>query len=1160
MQKQISSRVRVVSLFLSMAALPALVALVATPPAYAQEAASVSGTVTDASGAAVPNASVTLTYASTNVTRKVTSNGQGVYSFANLQPGAVQITAAAPGFTTFKTSLVIAVGGLITLNAPLGTGSASVTVEVSASDAAQLNTATAEVSQVITPEQVSQLPSLTRNIYDFIAITGNVSAGDNTASGYAQNGANRGVNFSLNGQRNSGTEILLDGVENLQIFGDQPAITVPVDDVLEYRVITNNFAPEYGRASGGVVSVATKSGTNALHGTVWEFNRISATTSNTVDNAQAGVPKGIYTRNMFGAAVGGPVIKDKLFFFASTEFLRVRSSANQIVSIPTAQLLAASAANVRSFYNTYAGTVVGSSIGTTSNLAAGGGATPLFPSLDPGLPVFNNVAYASPNDAGGGLPQNRYNVTGRLDYSLGDKTQTFFRYVNYNEQDTPGGVVSTPYSQYNVGGANVAQAYLLSVAHEFSSSFSTIGKLSFTRVNISNAYNTALQNVPTLNLAPNATNPANNKAFVLPGFYDSNPGNGGLPFGGPQNTIQYNQDLAYTVSRHQIQGGVQLLYIQENQGFGAYAQASEQLGKSQTQGFANLLTGNLYKFSVAVNPRGATPCTAAQVTASAQPGGTVPASCAIQLPAAAPAFARSYRFHDSAGYLQDQFKATPRLTLDYGVRYEYYGVQHNNNQNLDSNFYYGTGANVFAQVRNGNVLTVPNSPTKSFWNPQYGTVSPRIGFALDLFGNGLTSLRAGYGISYERNFGNVTFNAIQNPPNYAVIATQYTAATPVTVTNSNLGPVAAASGVVALPPTSLRHIDQNIRTAQTQFWSASLAQKVARNSIVEVTYNGSRGIHLYDIKNYNIPGEGNLYLGDPISAGLTYPNAHFTNDNNRGSNGDSYYHAVNASFTTQDIHHSGLSINANYTFAHATDDLSTTFSETAAGNFELGYTNATNPALDHGSSDFDIRQRFVLAPIYRTPSFFKARGGALAQLFGGYQITGIYTVRTGTPFSLYDSTNNNSGYQVPRYNTAEPLPHTHLTSAPGQNGGGANTFILASLPVNVPFGNAALGGISDLGPYPATMTARNKFYGPGAYNLDVSFSKSFPIYERVNLELRAEGFDVTNHHNLYVVQSLDDAANYAGTPFLVTGRRGGSGANPASDERRFLQFAGKINF
>jgi hypothetical protein len=1058
----------------------------------------------------------------------------------------------------------------------------STTVEVTTDQSLQVNTTSSEVSQVINSQQVAELPSLTRNPYDFVALSGNVSAGDSSngsQTGY-QNGPStvRGVGFNLNGGRQTGTEVLLDGVENVSVFTDQVAIRVPIDSVQEYRVVTNNFLPEYGRASGGVVSVVTKTGTNAFHGSVWEFNRLSATTANTVTNAQEGVAKGIYTRNQFGGEVAGPILKDKLFFEGTVEFVRVRSQPKLIAVVPTPQFIAADP-GLQSFYNAYAGPSSATVIGTTTNLQAGGGTTPLYSALASNFPVFNVVSFTAPEDAGGGYPENRYTVVGRVDYNLGEKTQAFLRFTDDDEIDQAGVAFNSPYSQFNVGQNTKGQSYLLSAAHEFNASLSTLSKLSFTRINYeADTFNTALKSVPTLFVAPNAEDPYSGKPFQLPGFFDTNPANGGLPSGGPQNSIQFNQDVNYLKGRHSVQAGAQILYIQMNQNYGAYAQANEQFGSSQSKGLQNLLTGNLYEFQVAINPQGATPCAQDQYLPKNAAGAltyiSTPA-CTINLPASAPSFARSDRYHDWAAYVQDQFKVEPKLSVDYGVRYEYFGVQHDNHPNLDANFYYGPAAGGLpAEIRSGHVLTVPNSPIGKLWNPQYGTVSPRIGFAYDVFGNGKTSFRSGYGISYERNFGNVTFNIIQNPPNYAVIVIK-----PSTITNNNFGPLAGASGTQPIPSSSLRHVDQNIRTAQTQFWSASIDQQLAPNTVVEISYNGSRGVHLYDIKNYNIPGSGNLYLGDPINdpqgrinpatgkvyQGLTSLNPHFANDNNRGSSGDSYYDGLNVQFNTKNIHNTGLSLIANYTWAHSLDDLSTAFSEDSVGNFGLGYTNAFDPGLDHGSSDYDIRHRLVIAPIYNMPEFFKDKPMIFREVLGGYQLNGIFTMRTGTPFTFYDSTDNNSGYQTPRYNPVSPVTHTLYKSIPAGAANAGNLYTLttgsATLPVDNPFGNANLLGISDLGPYPATMTARNLFRGPGAYNLDCSISKLFPVREGVNVELRAEAFNVTNHHDLFIQEAETDAGNYNPTAPQITASKGGIGNNGgANDERRFLQFAGKINF
>jgi hypothetical protein len=306
------------------------------------EAGSITGTVRDASGAVITGGTVTATSVATSGARTVQTGSIGQYRIPGLTPGSYNVTITHSGFAAQKVQVEVTVGGLSTVDAQLTVGTESTTVEVVAGTT-QVNTQTQELSTLIDAQQIAQLPSLTRNPYDFVAISGNVSSGDNTSnSNGSQNLSSRGVGFSLNGQRESGTEILLDGAENVAVFGVSVGAQVPVDAVQEYNIITNNFAAEYGRASGGVVNLTTKGGTNNLHGSVWEFNRLSAYTSNTYANDAANAaflegggtgalpaPKGTYTRNQFGFQVGGPIIKNKLFFFESTEWTRVRSASSQ---------------------------------------------------------------------------------------------------------------------------------------------------------------------------------------------------------------------------------------------------------------------------------------------------------------------------------------------------------------------------------------------------------------------------------------------------------------------------------------------------------------------------------------------------------------------------------------------------------------------------------------------------------------------------------------------------------------------------------------------------------------------------------------------------------------------------------------------------------------
>jgi len=897
---------------------------------------------------------------------------------------------------------------------------------------------------------------------------------------------------------------------------------------------------------------------------------LSSYTANTYDNDVNGVPKGSYTRNQFGYAVGGPVVKDKLFFFQSTEFLRVRSSASLLSYVPTPELLSFMPQNVQDYFTKYGGAQtfistiakdqINPATGNTILPYAAGGTFDL--AVPNGTPAFGLVQYNAPADAGGDLPQNTYDLIGRADYNLGGKTQMFFRFGRESNVNFPGAAFNSPYAQYNVGLTIKNNSYLYSINHVFTPSIFSSTKLSFARHTTGNQYNTALQNTPTLFLNNNSSILGN--PVTLPGFYDATAGVGGLPFGGPQNTIQVNEDLGWTKGKHTMRYGGQLNYIQINRGYGAYAQAVEQIGKTQATGLDNMANGVLYLFQVAVNPNGKFPCARDPLTLQLVQN----AGCTIDLPAGPPAFNRSYRYHDWAVYAQDSWRFSPRLTLNYGVRYEYYGVQHNSDAALDSNFYFGTGSSFYETVRNGSVQPSRSSPIGELWKPTYGAVGPRVGFAYDIFGDGKTSLRGGYGISYERNFGNVTFNMIQNPPNYATpsIVNQN-----IPITTDNLGPIAGTSGSVALPPVSPRNVDQNIHTAQTQFWGLAIERQLGHKGIFAVEYNGAHGVHLYDIKNINESGGGQAYLQDPLvttaaCGGPCYsrPNQQFTSINNRGTSGFSHYNGLNLRFQTQELWKTGMSIVTNYTWAHSMDNISSTFSESSSssnGVGNLGYLDPRNPALDYGNSDFDIRHRVVVSAIWNEP-FLKGSHGFLRQVAGGYSVVPIFTARTGVPFTVSDSTNSLNGGLggLPRYTPTGAIPS--FSTGSGINQGG-NSYTLLTLPVANSFGNAALGGIADFGPFPTDMTARNGFRGPGGWNLDLALSKSFPLTERLKLEFRAEGFNIFNHHDMFVNGFFADAANFAGGPVIITGKKGGLGAlanNGNHDERRFGQFALRLNF
>jgi hypothetical protein len=287
---------------------------------------------------------------------------------------------------------------------------------------------------------MSQLPSLTRDPYDFVQILGNVNQDSASGTGGVDQIV-RGAGVAINGQRSASTDALLDGGENVDLYTTKVGQTVPLDAVSEYSVTSSNFSAEYGRASGGVINVVTKSGSNAFHGTAYEFNRLSALTSNDYQDNATGTPKAKYTRNQFGFSIGGPVLKNKLFFFSNLEWIRVRSAANVQEVIPDPAFIAASSAATQAYFSQFslrpglkvlqqlsasaAGAAAGglSSAGYTTYTTANNGANP----------VFDTVNFQTPSDSGGGAPQNTLNMVHRVDFTATNKTSMYGRYAAFKQ-------------------------------------------------------------------------------------------------------------------------------------------------------------------------------------------------------------------------------------------------------------------------------------------------------------------------------------------------------------------------------------------------------------------------------------------------------------------------------------------------------------------------------------------------------------------------------------------------------------------------------------------------------------------------------------------------------------------------------------------------------
>ena len=489
------------------------------------ESGQIEGTVIDQTGAAVPNAAVTIKNLSTNAVRSTVSSATGSYLVPGLEPAIYQVTVTSSSFNPFVAKVEVTVGARVTLDAKLSVGATTTEVQVVDEGGAQVNTQNQEMSQVVDTQQLANLPSLTRNPYDFVALAGNVSGGDNSTNsgasaidqtGSGQNQENRGVGYAINGQRMSGTEILLDGVENISIFSQSIGEDVPLDGTQEFSVITSNYSAEYGRASGGVINVTTKAGSNSFHGSGWEFNRLSAYTANTYGNDAANSaflagggtgplpdPKGVYTRNQFGYAAGGPIKKDKIFIFESTEWTRVRSAASESEEVFDPAFIALMPSNIQAYYQSYGqSTIQAASVASTVGQVAASGVT--FGSVNgttpipASTPMFDTVNFHAPFDAGGGIPQNTYDLVGRVDYNPTDKTQMFFRGGREASIQLPGSNTYSAYPQYDTGLTFLNQSYLYSVSHIFTPSLFLSVKASYTRFNENTSFDSKALYVPNL--------------------------------------------------------------------------------------------------------------------------------------------------------------------------------------------------------------------------------------------------------------------------------------------------------------------------------------------------------------------------------------------------------------------------------------------------------------------------------------------------------------------------------------------------------------------------------------------------------------------------------------------------------------------------------------
>ncbi len=1116
----------------------------------------VTGNVTDANGALVSQAKITLTNTATNIKREAETNSDGIFTLANVNAGNYEIAIEKQGFRKIVQKITVEVAQRLNLDFAMQVGSFQDVVTIS-DVSTPINTATGEISRTVTEKEILQLPLITRNPYALIALAPGASDTGTVT------GDMRGQGLAVAGQRTSSINFMLDGGENNDTFVAGVGQTVPLDAVQEFRVQTNNMTSEFGRNTI-ITNVVTKSGTNAFHGSAYEFYRGAALAAAPFDDNASGTPKSNFVRNQFGGSVGGPILKDKTFFFGSVEGLRIRSAGTARFLVPTQDFLNAASPATRNFIQAFGGLPQANdpAVFLTAQQIVEGiegagpySANPLRNAVTgaviPGSTrLFQRTALSAPIDAGAGDPQNTWLFTTRIDHRFSENTSLLGRYA-FQDSDLFAGTVSlSPYQGFNTGQVNRNQNLNLTLTHTFSPRFFSESRVIFNRIFGLQPLGDAPATSPCwqydlFNLTPTGD------IVTFPGYVPDVCAFAGIPFGGPQNIYQFYQGITLSKGRHTVKAGGQYLHLRDNRTFGAYQNAY-----FDTFTMQGMLNGDVDLVISAIDPNGKVP------------GDTY--STATDGPFRFPSFTRHFRYNEFAVYGEDSIKVRPNLTLTLGLRWEYFGVLHSpkDERFLDSNLYLnavGAGSpnkTVFEQVRDARFRR-----TNQFYRADYNDFAPRISLAWDIFGNGRTVFRGGYGLFYDRNFGNAVFNAIQNPPNYATITLFPAPALPIRPNQFDTINAGGASLPIA---SSARMLDNDLRTAYSAQWNATLEHDVTGKGVIaSLSYLGSNGYKLYSLNNLNQLGSCLLLQRiNPtfpcVPAGGSSSRLNqtgLTGMNRRGNEGLSRYHGMTAEVRTRQLGTTGLLLSGNYTWSHSIDNSSSFFGDSPLeANFGFGFRDPYNPALDRASSTNDIRHRGIISGTWEVP-FAKGFNGVAGQALHGWSLTGIFQAQTGGAFTIYDGSPSRCNTSLTNF--CHPVI---IGSAPDRTGtedtANPNSFTLYSgLQNTFRTLNSFCAGdlactarVANL--QPELLSPRNLFRTPGFWNFDFGLYKSFRLpREGMSLQFRSEFFNLFNHANLFIRPGTNQ---FTGAASTVVGARG---VRPDdTKERRNIQLALRLTF
>jgi hypothetical protein len=1037
---------------------------------------SLTGAVTDDSGAVIPGVSVTATHVGTGVSRSAVTDERGNYRIPLLPIGQYSLAAELPGFKKeVRSGITLQVDQTGREDFRLSIGNVSDVVEVTAG-APLVASETSSVGNVIDSTKVVELPLNGRDFKNLALLVPNAMP-----TGQGTTHASRG-GFNVAGSRETSNNFLLDGIDNndptVNLFTVKPSIEI----VQEFKVQTNSYTAESGRYSGGQINIMTKSGTNGLHGSLFEFFRNQRfDAKNFFDNGSAPIPP--FRRNQFGGSLGGPIIKGRTHFFGAFEGTRIKQSETLLASVPTAEFLRGDFSALLSATNPWTRRVT-QVIEPSTRQPFPGNIVPedrfspiakkvmaLYPSPNRADPVLNFLSNPLSTD-----DTNQYSY--RIDHQITNSLRTFLRHsisweslldsFDHFHRPTrlPGwGRTEPTHTQHIV--LNTSWVINPKMINEL--------RLGYNRFQQSRSAINKDDGAALLGLSQfldTAAEQGLNRGypfFSINGF-DAIGSSSGQPQQRQDNTYQIVNNFSYVTGSHALKAGLDLLRFEEydiiNTNIRGNFTFNGQYTTAGSFGFSDFLLGF--------------PSQTARLILPEQ---------------------YRYMFHYQHGfYVQDDWKALPNLTINMGLRYEIDGPIRDiynrvgrfdpvKNQIIlarvkDPRFDPAGGLkDLIARYYPSDKTPIVVNDQDTVWNTDHNNFAPRIGLAYRPFSNNSTVARAGYGVYYDGMvFGNgfAGFGPSITPFRFAQSFIAST--TTPNIDMSSPFPDALAGGTLS-PAT----MDSDYHMPYSQQYNAGVEHELINDVVVEIGYVGNMGTRLSRSRNIN--------AATPSATGFSASRRPFSwlgNLSYRESTARSYYHSGQVRVEKRFSH--GYSLLSSYTWGKAIDNDSGSEGAGGAGPQDPNELNANK-----GLSSFDVRHRYSLSYTAQLPVGAGKRFGAAwpkaAQFaLGGWEIAGIWTMQTGRPITVtYSGDNSGTGNNNDRPNLIGDanLPADQRTPDRWFN---IDAFVM---PARGVFGNAGRGVVE----------------GPGYQNMDFSIKKDFHIGENQNVQFRAEFFNFTNHPN-----------------------------------------------